>query len=110
MLPAFDEHGNLPAGIHPCSVEELISRFGSGSPERAVEIAELTEFIAWAKNAGVARVIVNGSFVTAREAPNDVDVIILPGVDYPRDQPRVGTKNTSGRSCKSSSQPMRLIC
>jgi hypothetical protein len=28
--------------------------------------------------------MVNGSFVTGRLAPNDVDVVILPGPDYPR--------------------------
>jgi hypothetical protein len=27
---------------------------------------------------------VNGSFVTGKLAPNDVDVVILPGPDYPR--------------------------
>ena len=26
----------------------------------------------------------NGSFVTGKLAPNDVDVVILPGSDYPR--------------------------
>ncbi|CAN5771498.1 hypothetical protein BH23PLA1_BH23PLA1_40690 [soil metagenome] len=31
--------------------------------------------------------IVIGSYVTAKVAPNDVDLILLPGPDYPRDQP-----------------------
>ena len=84
MLPPFDEYGNLPPGIHPCSMDEMAQRFGHGSAERVVEIAELKEFVEWAWKAGVERIIVNGSFVTARTAPNDVDVIILPGVDYPR--------------------------
>jgi hypothetical protein len=35
----------------------------------------------------VVRLIVNGSFVTETIAPNDVDLVILPGPDYPRDQP-----------------------
>jgi hypothetical protein len=34
-----------------------------------------------------ARLIVNGSFVTAKVSPNDVDLIVLPGLNYPRDQP-----------------------
>ena len=45
MLPPFDEFGNLPAGIHPGMMEELAERFGQGSPERVVEIAELIAFI-----------------------------------------------------------------
>ena len=84
MLPPFDDFGNLPAGIHSCTVEELVSRFGSGSEERETEINELLHFIDAARKAGVRRLMVNGSFVTGRLAPNDVDVVILPGPDYPR--------------------------
>ncbi len=83
MLPSFDEFGNLPPGMHPCAVEELSTRFGSGSEEREVEISELLHFIEAAKTAGVRRLMVNGSFVTAKSAPNDVDVVFLPGPDYP---------------------------
>ena len=84
MLPTFDDFGNLPPGIHRCSVEELVARFGSGSEEREAEINELLHFIEAAMNAGVRRLLVNGSFVTAKLAPNDVDVVFLPGPDYPR--------------------------
>jgi hypothetical protein len=28
MLPEFDQYGNLPIGIHRCSTEELVERFG----------------------------------------------------------------------------------
>jgi hypothetical protein len=84
MLPPFDDVGNLPPGIHPCTVEELVERFGSGSEERETEISELLQFIEAAKAAGIRRLLVNGSFVTGKLAPNDVDVVILPGLDYPR--------------------------
>jgi hypothetical protein len=84
MLPSFDDYGNLPPGIHTCSVEELVHRFGSGSDERQAEISELVHFIEAAKAAGVRRLLVNGSFVTGKLAPNDVDVVFLPGPDYPR--------------------------
>jgi ribonuclease D len=49
MLPPFDDAGNLPPGIHPCSVAELVERFGSGSEERETEISELLHFIEAAK-------------------------------------------------------------
>jgi hypothetical protein len=84
MLPPFDDSGNLPPGIHTCSVEDLKSRFGSGSEERETEISELMDFIEAARRAGVRRLLVNGSFVTGKLAPNDVDVVFLPGPDYPR--------------------------
>jgi len=85
MLPPFDDYGNLPPGIHRCSVEELAARFGSGSEEREAEMSELLHFIEAARTAGVRRLMVNGSFVTGKLAPNDVDVVFLPGADYPRD-------------------------
>ena len=84
MLPPFDDVGNLPPGIHLCTVAELVARFGSGSEERESEISELLDFIEAAKAAGVIRLIVNGSFVTGKLSPNDVDVVFLPGPDYPR--------------------------
>ena len=78
MLPPFDESGNLPGGIHPASIEEIVSRFGHGSPEREVEVRELLQLVAWARGHGVRRLIVNGSFVTDKREPNDVDVVLLP--------------------------------
>jgi hypothetical protein len=84
MLPPFDDIGHLPSGIHLCTVAELVARFGNGSEERETEISELLDFIEAARVAGVRRLLVNGSFVTGKLAPNDVDVVFLPGPDYPR--------------------------
>ena len=89
MLPAFDDFGNLPPGIHRCTVEELVARFGSGSDKREAEIGELLRFIEAAKQAGVQRLLVNGSFVTGKLSPNDVDVVFLPDPDYPRQGPKL---------------------
>jgi hypothetical protein len=66
MLPDFDEFGNLPAGVHLATIEEVVLRFGVGSPEREVEGQELMEFVNWARSAGVRRLIVDGGFVTAK--------------------------------------------
>jgi hypothetical protein len=84
MLPAFDDYGNLPSGIHRCTFDEVVERFGSESGDRAALLDELGQFITWAKRAGVRRLIVNGSFVTGKLSPNDVDIVIVPGPDYPR--------------------------
>jgi hypothetical protein len=59
------------------SIEEIVDRFGHGLPEREVEIRELMELIAWAKQHSVRRLIINGSFVTEKRDPNDVDVVLL---------------------------------
>ncbi len=89
MLPPFDDFGNLPPGIHACSVAELVTRFGSGSEEREAEMSELLHFIEAAKAAGVRRLMVNGSFVTGKLSPNDVDVVFLPGPGYPGQGPKL---------------------
>ena len=78
MLPDFDDDGNLPLGIHRATIEEVVARFGRGSPERRIEAQELIDFVAWARKAKVGRLLVNGSFATNKKAPNDVDVVILP--------------------------------
>jgi hypothetical protein len=87
MLPPLDDEGNLPAGIHLCSLDELAARFGTGSEERATQMSELLLFIEAARKAGVRRLMVNGSFVTSKVAPNDVDMVFLPGPGYPRQGP-----------------------
>ena len=38
-----------------------------------------------AQRAGVARLIVNGSFATDEFEPNDVDCVLLASADFPRD-------------------------
>src|SRR5262249_52111434 len=82
MLPPFDDYGNLPPGIHRCTKEEMAERFGTGSDERVSQFKELLDFIDYAKAAGIVRLLVNGSFVTGKLSPNDVDVVILPGPNY----------------------------
>jgi hypothetical protein len=88
MIPGFDQHGNLPPGIYSCSLQELVERFGHGSPEREVETKELVRFVDWAKEAGVRRLLVNGSYITTKAQPNDVDLVILLDSDeaLPKDE------------------------
>ena len=81
MLPPFDDNGNLPVGVHTASIDEVLTRFGAGSPEREVEGEELADFIDWARKKGIFRVVLDGSFTTDRIEPNDVDVVILGAPD-----------------------------
>lgn len=83
MLPEFDDNGNLPPGIHRCSLEEIIAKFGQGSPEREIETRELVKFIEWARQLKIKRVLVDGSYSTIKVEPVDVDIVILAGEDYP---------------------------
>jgi hypothetical protein len=83
MIPDFDPQGNLPPGIHVCTLDEVVARCGQGSPERQVETTELIQFVQWARQAGVKRLLVDGSYITDKVSPNDADLVVLPGPGYP---------------------------
>lgn len=86
VLPEFNERGDLPAGIHLASLDELEARFGRSSEVRQVQMESLRWLVELARKAGVRRLIINGSFVTERLEPNDVDCALLTGPDFPRDR------------------------
>src|SRR5436309_1490284 len=79
-IPAFEQHGFLPAGVHDCTLGEIKAVFGTfqGSERRPRLFANLEAFIAEAAASGIVRsVIVDGSFVTATKRPNDIDLIVV---------------------------------
>ena len=76
--PEFDANGDMPPGIHPATLAEVVAHFGSGTPQRQRVARRLEHIYALAKASGhLARFIVFGSFVTAKPAPNDVDIFLL---------------------------------
>lgn len=86
MIPAFNDDGNLPSGVHGATLVEIAERFGQGSELRRVEMESVRWLVDSARRAGVARLIINGSFISDRLEPNDVDCVLLLGDDYPIDQ------------------------
>jgi hypothetical protein len=72
VLPDFDESGNLPAGIHNCSWDELAERFGRNAHRRQL-LAGLRQAITTLKAAGCVTAYIDGSFITAKEFPADFD-------------------------------------
>src|SRR3954462_15703393 len=85
MLPQFNETGNLPPGIHRASLEKIVDRFGQGSELRKAQAESLQWLMPLCKDAGIVRVLINGSFVTDVPEPNDVDCLLLQGAEYRRD-------------------------
>src|SRR6266545_4725586 len=79
-IPRFNEHGLLPEGIHDCTLAEIEARFGGfqTSDRRPQLWGRFKEFLREVKACGMVVVIlVNGSFVTAKPDPNDIDLILL---------------------------------
>lgn len=85
MIPDFDDDGYLPAGIHPATMEEIAARFGQEPELRRVQMESLRWLVDLATRVGVQRLVVNGSFVTDKWEPNDVDCVLLRGPAFPQD-------------------------
>jgi hypothetical protein len=91
-IPALNADGLLPTGLFNCTLPEVRARFGvfRGSDHRARLFARLEELALLMRSSGLFEaLIIDGSFVTAKPAPNDVDVVAVlkSGHDFERDLP-----------------------
>jgi len=82
MIPDFRDDGNLPVGVHLASEAEVTFRFGASSPRRRRLVLRLRRWIELSRLTGASRFLVDGSFVTAKEEPNDVDAVVLVAEDF----------------------------
>lgn len=91
-IPALNADGLLPVGMFECTLVELQSLFGSfrGSDRRARLFSRLEELVSALRRSGLFEaLIVDGSFVTAKAAPNDIDLVAVlrSGHNFERDLP-----------------------
>jgi hypothetical protein len=85
MIPPFGENGYLPPGVHPATLDEVVTRFGRETEVRRVQAESLRWLVDLARRAGVERLVINGSFVTQTPEPNDVDCALLVPTDMTLD-------------------------
>jgi hypothetical protein len=82
-IPDFFDKYHLPDGEHECTMKEIEHRFLSGE-ERAEVWGKFTDFLSRLQNLGLHPecILIDGSFVTGRQKPSDVDfgVLIRPDV------------------------------
>ena len=82
-LPEFNEFGDLPEGLHPASLVEVVARFGPGTAQRAAVTARLHRIVELATKTGrLDRLVIFGSYVSDVSEPNDVDVILVMRDDF----------------------------
>src|SRR5438046_10565351 len=75
--PKYNERGDLPIGIHPATLDEIVKHFGT-TPRRAAVARRLERIYQLARSTGhLARFVIFGSFVTAKMEPNDVDIFMI---------------------------------
>lgn len=91
-IPALDTNGLLPVGVFDCTLSEVRARFGTfqQSDRRPRLFAQLEELVRAIQSSGLFDfLILDGSFITARPAPRDIDLIaaLKPGHDFERDLP-----------------------
>lgn len=87
MLPEFNQDGNLPVGVHPAIETEVISRFATTSARRQWLGERLRDLLKTAKATGkLERVFLWGSFITSKEAPNDLDVLLVMATGFDLEQ------------------------
>lgn len=79
-IPPFNDHGWLPEGIDDCTLEEAAALLGSfqRSDRRPRVWGRLVTLVQEARACGlIDAIIIDGSFVTAEPAPNDIDLILV---------------------------------
>ena len=76
--------GSLPPGVHTATWDEFVARYGY-TPYRLTLLAGLKAALDALQLAGCRRAYIDGSFVTAKEAPGELDACWeTAGVDFPK--------------------------
>src|SRR5438876_3722270 len=91
-VPELNAEGFLPVGIFDCNWPEVQARFGTfrASDHRVRLFSRLQELASAMATSGLFEaLVVDGSFVTAKVAPNDIDLVAVlrPGHDFECDLP-----------------------
>src|SRR4051794_36914867 len=82
MIPDFRTDGYLPEGVHLASEGELTFRFGSSCPRRRRLALRVRRWIELARQTRALRLLIDGSFVTVKAEPEDVDAVVLISADF----------------------------
>jgi len=76
MIPQFRSDGYLPEGLFLASEAEITFRFGTLNAHRSRLVLRLRRWIQLSRQVKAKRLFIDGSFVTAKEQPNDIDAAV----------------------------------
>lgn len=81
-IPPLTSFGLLPPGIHNATLAEVENMFGSANDKRVALFKGLSAYADLLTEVGVFKgIFIDGSFVTDKPVPGDIDVIV--DVDVP---------------------------
>src|SRR5207302_2431234 len=79
----FNSRGELPEGVQQTSLAAVVERFGHGTPQRQLVTSRLARIYELARRTGkLERFVIFVSYVTAKPAPRDVDIILIMRDDF----------------------------
>jgi len=83
-IPDLNAEGLLPVGIHQATLIEVKEIFGDSSERRMFLMKSLIIALSNLYMAGAVNVWIDGSFVTVKEIPGDIDVCweYHPNIDF----------------------------
>lgn len=74
-VPAFDQNGLLPAGVHSCDFTEMLDIFGFTNRRKQL-IQNVRKVVDEVRKSWGHPIYVDGSFVTKLPKPRDLDVLL----------------------------------
>ena len=82
-LPNLNHEGELPEGIHPATIDEVLSQFGGGTERRMIATEHLKRIYELAKETEyLQQLLIFGSYITSKPKPNDIDVVLIFDDDF----------------------------
>jgi hypothetical protein len=82
MIPPFRADGYLPEGLYLTSEADVTFCFGSSTQRRRRLVLRLRRWVALARAVKASRLLIDGSFITAKNEPNDIDAVIWLPEDF----------------------------
>jgi hypothetical protein len=81
-IPPFRADGYLPEGLYLATEAEVTFRFGASTRQRRRLTLRWRRWLQVCRQVGGRRLLLDGSFVTAKPTPNDLDAVVLLPTDF----------------------------
>ena len=72
-IPGLNDNGELEEGEHEATLDEVEAVYGLSTDQRKRLMRGLREAASNLEQAGIKKIWINGSFVTNKAQPNDID-------------------------------------